>query len=243
MSATYFNVDYTDRVTQPISNGALGALNNPAVQDFIELNPTTAQQAALIAQSPRGLRNFLGAPYDPGKVVAIINNVLVNAARQHIHGVDLSGTYKIPIPSGDVIVSGQGSWLTSNQRNSLSTPSFALAGTNFNPPHFRARGGVTGHFSRVTAAVFANHIGSVLDENAAPPTRGSDMTTLDLSLMWKTPDSAGALKGVELGLYVQNFTNAKPPYLAPFDDTTVNYDSTNYSPLGRFVSLSLRKAW
>jgi outer membrane receptor protein involved in Fe transport len=243
VSATYFNVDYTDRVTQPISNGALGALTNPAVQDFVELDPTEAQQAALIARSARGLRNFLGVPYDPTQVVAIINNVLVNAARQRIHGVDLSGTYRIVIPSGDVILSGQGSWLTSSQRNSLSAPSFQLAGTNYNPPRFRARSGVTGHFGRFTTAVFANYIGPILDENASPPAHGSDMTTIDLSLMWKAPDNAGALKGVELGFYVQNLNNAKPPYLAPFDDTTVNYDSTNYSPLGRFVSLSLRKAW
>ena len=243
IAATYFNVAYTDRVAQPISNGALGALNNPAVQDFIELNPTAAQQAAVIAQDANGLGNYLGVPYDPAKVVAIFNNILVNAARQHIHGVDLSGAYKIPVASGDVTLTGQGSWLRSDQRNSRTAPAFQLAGTNYNPPRFRARGGATAHLGAFTTALFANHIGSILDENASPPTRGSSMTTYDLSLMWKAADIRGALKGVELGLFVQNFTNAKPPYLAPFDDTAVNYDSTNYSPLGRFVSLSLRKAW
>lgn len=243
IAATYFNVAYTDRVTQPISNGALGALNNPAVQDFVELNPTAAEQAAIIAHDANGLGNYLGVPYDPTKVVAILNNILVNAARQNIHGVDLSGAYKIPVASGDVTLTGQGSWLRSNQRNSQTAPAFQLAGTNYNPPRFRARGGATGHFGAFTTALFANHTGSVLDENASPPTRGSTMTTYDLSLMWKAADGKGAFKGVELGLFVQNLTNAKPPYLAPFDDTTINYDSTNYSPLGRFVSLSLRKAW
>jgi iron complex outermembrane receptor protein len=243
VSATYFNVDYTDRVAQPVSNGGLGALTNPAVQEFIDYAPDAAQQAALISRAATGLRNSAGAPYDPAKVVAIINNNLVNAARQRIHGVDLGGTYRVPIANGDVIVSGQGSWLTSSQRNTASLPSFDLAGTNFNPPHFRARGGVTGHFGRFTTALFANYIGPILDENASPPAKGADMTTFDLSLMWKTPETAGLLKGLELGLFVQNLANAKPPYLAPFSDTTVNYDSTNYSPLGRFISLSLRKAW
>jgi outer membrane receptor protein involved in Fe transport len=243
VSVTYFNVDYTNRVTQPISNGALGALDNPAVAEFVDYDPTAAQQAAVIARDAEGLRNYLGVPYDPAKVVAIINNTLINAARQRIHGVDLNGSYKIPISSGDIIVSGQGSWLTSSQRNSLTSPSFQLAGTNFNPPRFRARAGVTGHFGRITTAVFANYIGPILNENETPPTPGTDMTTIDLSLMWKAPDTSGTLKGVELGLFVQNLTNARPPYLAPFDDTSVNYDSTNYSPLGRFISVSLRKAW
>jgi iron complex outermembrane receptor protein len=243
LSATYFDVDYTDRVTQPVSNGALGALTNPAVQEFIDYAPSPALLAALIARTPTGLRNSAGAPFDPAKVVAVINNNLVNASSQRIHGVDLGGTYRIPIASGDIILSGQGSWLTSSQRNTSSLPSFDLAGTNFNPPHFRARGGATGHFGSFTTAFFANYIGSVLDTNAGPPAKGDNMVTLDLTLMWKAPATTGLLKGFELGVYVQNLANAKPPYLAPFSNTTVNYDSTNYSPLGRFVSLSLRKAW
>ena len=140
-------------------------------------------------------------------------------------------------------LSGQASWLRSNQRNTASAPLMQLAGTNFNPPRFRARGGATGHFGAFTGALFANYAGGITDLNVAPPVPREGMTTLDLSLMWKAPAAHGPLKGFELGLYVNNLTDARPPYLAPFDDTTVNYDSTNYSPLGRFVSVSLRKAW
>ena len=243
LSVTYFDIDYTDRVAQPVNNGALGALTNPAVQEFIDYAPSAAQQAAVIDRAARGLRNSTGAPYDPSKVVAIINNIPVNAAHQRIHGVDLGGTYRIPLTTGDIVLSGQASWLSSRQRNTQTLPAFELAGTNYNPPHFRSRAGVTGHLGRITAALFANYIGPIVDENASPPAKGGDMTTLDVSLMWKTPDSTGPFKGLELGLFVQNIANAKPPYLAPFSDNTINYDSTNYSPLGRFVSLSLRKAW
>ena len=130
----------------------------------------------------------------PGwKVIAIINNRLVNAARQRIHGVDLSGSYRIPISLGDVTASGQGSWLTSDQRNSANTPVFALAGTNFNPPRFRARGGVTGHLDKVTTAIFVNYIGRVYDLNMSSPARGMDMTTSDLSLMWTVPAASGPM--------------------------------------------------
>lgn len=243
LSVTYFDIDYTDRVVQPVSNIARNALGNPALLEFIDYDPTPAEQAAVIALDANGLNNYLGVPYDPAKVVAIIRNQLVNAARQRIKGVDLVGSYRIPISAGDVTVSGQASWLKSDQRNTANTPIFALAGTNFNPPRFRSRGGVTGHFGPFTAALFANYTGPISDLNAVPPLEGDDMTTLDASLMWKAPGAGGLLKGFEIGLYVTNLNDAEPPYLAPMDDTVINYDSTNYSPLGRFVSVSLRKAW
>ena len=243
LSATYFDIDYTDRVIQPVSNATLKVLDNPALQEFIDYAPTPAQQAALIARDSRGLGNYTGTPYDPAKVVAIIRNQLVNAARQRIRGVDLVGSYRIPVSSGDVTLSGQASWLRSNQRNTASALLTQLAGVNFNPPRFRGRGGATGHFGGFTAALFANYTGPITDLNVAPPVQRGDMTTLDLSLMWKAPAAHGPLRGFEIGLYVNNLTDARPPYLASFDETTVNYDSTNYSPLGRFVSVSLRKAW
>jgi len=243
LSATYFDIDYTDRVVQPVSNAALNVLDNPALQEFIDYAPTPAQQAAVIAQDANGLGNYTGTPYDPAKVIAIVRNQLVNAARQQVRGVDLTGSYRIPVASGDVTLSGQASWLRSNQRNTPSVPLTQLAGTNFNPARFRARGGVTGHFGPVTATLFANYTGGITDLNVAPPLKRGDMTTLDLSLMWKSPAAHGLARGFEIGLYVTNVTDKRPPYLAPFDDTTINYDSTNYSPLGRFVSVSLRKAW
>lgn len=243
LSATWFDIDYTDRVVQPVSNATLAVLDDPAVQEFIDYAPTPAQQAAVIAHDGNGLGNYTGTPYDPAKVVAIVRNQLVNAARQRIRGVDLDGSYRIPIGAGDLTLAGQASWLRSNQRNTPSAPLTQLAGTNFNPPRFRARGGATGHFGPVTAAVFANYTGAITDLNVVPSLKRGDMTTIDLSLMWKAPAARGLLKGFEIGLYGTNLTNVRPPYLAPFDDTTINYDSTNYSPLGRFVSVSLRKAW
>jgi iron complex outermembrane receptor protein len=243
LSATYFDIDYTDRVVQPVSNATLKVLDNPALQEFIDYAPTQAQQAAVIARDYNGLGNYTGTPYNPAKVVAIVRNQLVNAARQRIRGVDVNGSYRIPIGADDLTLSSQASWLRSNQRNTPGAPLTQLAGTNFNPPRFRARAGATGHFGSLTAALFGNYTGPITDLNVAPPVKRGDMTTFDLSLMWKAPATQGLLKGFEIGLYVNNLTNARPPYLEPFDDTTINYDSTNYSPLGRFVSVSLRKAW
>ncbi len=243
LSTTLFDIDYTDRVVAPISGVMRNALGNQAVRDFITYAPSPAEQASIIALDRTGLSNSSGAPYDPTKVVAILRNQLANAASQRIRGVDLVGSYRIPVTAGDVTISGQASWIKSEQRNTASSPSFTLAGTTFNPPRFRARAGATTHLSPVSIALFTNYTGRVADLSTGSVLRGKDMTTVDLSLIWKAPSSRGPLNGFEVGLYVENLVNARPPYLAPPDDTAVNYDSTNYSPLGRFVSVSLRKAW
>lgn len=242
VSATYFDVDYTDRVVQPLLP-PFAALSSPVLTEFIDYNPTPAELAALIARDEGGLANILGVPYDPAKVVAIANGVLINAARQRVHGVDVVARYSFALAGGEVTASGQGSWLTSDQRNSSAAPVAQLAGTNFNPPKFRARGSLTGRYGAVTGAVFVNYIGHLLDKNFVPPARGGDMTTIDLSFSWALPDRRGVLRGLELALNVQNLNDASPPYFAPFDDTVVNYDSTNYSPLGRFISVAIRKSW
>jgi outer membrane receptor protein involved in Fe transport len=243
LSATYFDVDYTDRVVQPLLP-PFAALSSPVLAQFIDYNPTPAKLAALIARDPDGLYNTTRTPYDPAKVVAIANGILINAARQRIHGVDFVGSYRLPVGRGnDVTLSAQGSWLTSSQRNSAGAPLTKLAGTNFNPPRFRGRGGVTGHFGAVAAAGFINYMGGLIDATSVPAASARGMTSVDLTLIWKVSARAKVLRGLELSMTVQNLTNSRPPYLAPLDDSTVNYDSTNYSPLGRFVSATVRKTW
>ena len=241
LAATWYDIDYRDRVVQPLIP-LFTALSNPVLAEFIQYNPTLEEQASLIARDLNGITSSAG-PHIPANVVAIANGALINAARQRLHGVDLNASYLIPLDSGDVTIAGFGSWLTSSQQNSSAAPMIQRAGTNFFPPRFRARGSVTGRFGTVTVAGFANYIGHLVDTTATPPRRGDDMTTIDVTGIWRIPAASGPFRGVELSASVQNITDARPPYLAPLDDSVVNYDSTNYSPLGRFIRVSLRKSW
>src|SRR3546814_19498000 len=65
---TWFDIDYTDRVVVPISNVAQ-ALINPNYAEFLQLSPTAASQAALLAVST-AFSNFSGVPYYPTMVFA-----------------------------------------------------------------------------------------------------------------------------------------------------------------------------
>jgi outer membrane receptor protein involved in Fe transport len=237
---TYFDVKYRDRVVVPLLPiGA--ALSNPIFSEFLTYNPTAAQLQAVIDRAPRGLQNYTGSAYDPSNVVAIANDIYINSAAQKIHGIDVFSAYTFEVLGGRANLSAQASWLAGRQQNSPSSPEIILAGTQFNPPHWRGRAGASWTGRQVTVSAFYNYIGPVSDTSSTPAVSGRSMQTVDLNLFLRP--AAKVLKGVEIGLIAQNLFNAKPPFLRPANNTLIDYDSTNYSPVGRFLALSVRKAW
>lgn len=84
-----FDIDYTDRVVQPVANYA-EALTNPNYRRYVIVDPTVEQQDAATA-SATGFYNYSGGPYDPSNVQAVLFTHFVNVARQRVHGVDLEG--------------------------------------------------------------------------------------------------------------------------------------------------------
>ena len=121
-------------------------------------------------------------------------------------------------------------------------PITQLAGILFNPPHLRGRatlGWTTGGFALTGAT---NYTGGVDDTRKAPALRVAAMTTFDLSARYRTREG-GTFGGVELIASIQNVFNAKPASIATTLLYDTPYDSTNYSPVGRFVSFSVSKKW
>lgn len=240
VDATYFSVAYRDRVRQPLTN-FLAALSDPVYHEFVTYDPSAADLAAVIATVPGGLTVYPGVSYDPDNVVAIANDVYINIARQHIHGVDLHSDYRFDVAGGHIDLLGNASWLTSRQQNSPDAPVFPLAGTIFNPPHFHARAGVIWTRGALTASTFLNWLGPVQDTRSSPPVEGGSMTTLDLALIYHVGTGAAVLRDTEFSISIQNLTDRHPPFLQPQLPYFVNYDSTNYSAIGRFISVGVSK--
>lgn len=233
LGISYFDIDYTDRVVQPVLN-YLGALTNPAYAQFVFLDPSQATiDEALLAVETANFRNFSGAPYDPSTVVAVVDNRYTNVARQTARGVDVQARYTFDWLDGSGTLHGSASWLRGRQRNTPNEPDFQTAGIIYNPARFRARAGAswTGH--GLTVASFVNHTGSVLDDQRAPAMETGSFTTVDLTLIYRLTES------LELAFTALNLFDTSPPTLPPTSMTRVNYDSTNYSPIGRFVRFSL----
>jgi outer membrane receptor protein involved in Fe transport len=69
------------------------------------------------------------------------------------------------------------------------------------------------------------------------------MTTFDLTARLRSAETSGLTKGLEFTLTIQNLLNTAPGRIATSQVYDNPYDSTNYSPVGRYIALSVSKSW
>jgi outer membrane receptor protein involved in Fe transport len=236
-----FDIDYTDRVVLPLNY--LQALSNPAYADYVDQSPTPEKIQELFAVYGSNFYNLSGVVYDPSKVVAIIRDQYVNAARQRIKGLDLTGSYRFDLGRGQLAVRGSASWLHSTQRTSAGQPEQTLAGTVFNPARLNGRIGAVWASGGFSASGFVNYTGGVTNRLATGTEKTASFTTADTTINYDVSERAGAFSGLTLGLSVQNLLNRAPPLYTSAFATYVPYDATNYSAIGRFISVSVSKRW
>lgn len=237
----WFDINYKQRVVYPIPVKLAQyaqILTDPNYASFLIKSPTAAQQQAAIQSLT--FYNETGQPYDPNSVVAIFNNNYFNASSEKVRGVDLDMRYEIPTPDGSLVFNAGGSWLThAGRRNINGVPPFAVAGVVGYPPKFKGRVGATWSHSNLSLSAIVNHLDGVQDTSFVPSRQGNSMTTLDLVFDYAA--NVGQLQGLGFNVSVINAFNQRPPYMAPLQPYYVNYDSTNYSALGRVVNLSITK--
>lgn len=235
-----FRVKYTDRVITPIGNFS-DALNTIHAS-YLTLNPTSGQILAAIADAGSGFTNYTGQPLDRVQVIYFVDNHNRNVAAQKIEGIDANLGYRHELGGGAVVGTANASWLRSKQRSGAGLGYFDLAGTVWNPPHFRGRASIGWETPSLQIFTFLNYLGGVDDRRAANAKHGKGMFTADLSVNLTVSSDSGWLDGLRVGLVAENLFNKRPPYLtpAPYSEP---YDSTNYSPIGRFLALSLSKTY
>lgn len=244
VEATGFGIVYRDRVITPIGYLTL-ALSDPIYADLVQYDPSDADKASTVAAglAAGGFVNATSAPYDPANVVAIVRNNNVNAARQSIHGVDVSIDYSWRMSArSSLLLTANGTYLDSDQKRSALQPVLPLAGTIFNPPHFRGRAGVTFKNDNVTLSSFLTYVGGVRDVRYSSEPHVRSMTSWDLSAHYRLPDFKFA-RAAEIGVGIDNVTNAKPGTIAITGAYQTAYDTTNYSPFGRAITGSLLFRW
>lgn len=234
---TWFDVDYTDRVVTPLVPAQ--ALSSPAFAQFIIRAPSAAEQAEILRDF--NFYNATGMAYDPSGVVAIAPNLNTNAARQRARGLDASGSYRFDLAAGRLTVRGSASWLHSTRQNSLGQPTYDLAGILFYPARFNGRIGAVWQRDNFTASLFGNYKSGVT--NTADGRKGASFTTFDAMLRYDTGSRSDAWSNLALELSAQNLLNRAPPLYAVTSLTYTPYDSTNYSAIGRYLSLSVSKHW
>lgn len=104
LEATWYDIDYTGRALEPITNFA-EALSNPVYRQFVLTAPNEDVQEERLSEAGT-FYNFAGVPYDSGAVAALVDLRYMNVARQKIRGIDLSGRYRIDIGQGNMVLRG-----------------------------------------------------------------------------------------------------------------------------------------
>ena len=243
----YFHIDYRDRIIQPIAGAQLfTALSDPTFGDYVVFDPNASEQSAAIDAAAKGLTNYSGAPYDPATVTALINDRYINAARQRIHGVDASARYHDDLQSaGALDLRAMASWLDSHERLSEHSPTLPLSGTIFNPPHYKGLFAATWSYRDASLTATVNYVGGLSDISHSPHVRVGSQTTLDLVGTLDVGRDHGLFSNLGLSLAIRNALDQRPPYAAPSGGLTyyADYDSTNYSAIGRFIGLTVTKTW
>ncbi len=231
-----FRIDYRDRVAPPFGS-PLGILTNPLFANLVTFNPSPALQAAAIAGASDPLGNGTTGPYNPANVIALIDGRDRNIASQRYQGADLSLRYRAPLGAHMLTLTASGTWLDSRQQLLPGLPVTDLAGTIFNAPHFRARGGATFGGDRFTLASFVSFTGGVTDRRRSVPVKISPVATIDLSARVKIGSLA------EVTVNALNIFNAKPDMTAVASPSDTPFDSTNYSAVGRFLGVTISRDW
>ena len=234
LSATYFDIDFVDRIGN--AGSVLAALANPAGFEGVFIrNPTADQIAAYL-----GFANQVVGAMPVDGIEVIWDGRLVNLATQHTRGIDFNAAYTHDTALGQLRWFANASLLLQHERR--ATPAAApldLRDTIFNPVDLRARAGVSWSNEGWSALAAVNYVDDYRDNISTPNREIDEWVTWDARFAhtWREDGAPG----LQLALNVQNLFDEDPP----FANNPIGYafDSQNASGIGRFVSVELRRTW
>jgi iron complex outermembrane recepter protein len=261
LSASYFNIEYRDRID--VSAGGaddIAVLQRPQFESLLNRSPTAEDVAARLADSAffrnvtRAFANCAAGAYcspDPAALlvafpdVVLFDNRTNNLKVETIEGLDV-------VLSGDVetdlgaISFGLNSTYTLNHERRVTPESepVSLIDRVGTPVALRAR--ANGGLKRgdLGAYVYLNYIDSYGDPLSSQPSTISSWTTVDLSLQsdgLRFFDSH-LLRTLQATLSINNLFDRDPPvYLRSAQG--LRYDSANANPIGRFAALRVSVTW
>ena len=242
----YFNIDYHQRIGIPTINSE-NPLADPSSWPFVIRNPSPGYIREALAQSQLTDLTLGQRPAQDATVV--VDDRTQNFVRQKASGLDVVGKFGFDSALGQWDTSLNVAYLKLQQQITNETDLVPLSGTVYYPPRWRGRFGVSWNYEPFLASVFVNYTGGSREESVPglPPVPDQGIaswTTLD-SQIGISLEGDGHWGRTRLTLSAQNLMNRWPPLIIGMPDGVagVNYDSTNSSPIGRFLTLQLTQTW
>lgn len=247
LQVSYYNIFYRHRIEYPTQN-TTDPLSDGNIGPFVIRNPSPAAVYQVLAQSQ--LTNFTGGQFTPESASLVIDDRNQNFARQKASGIDLLSKYGSDSLFGRLDATVNVAYLDLQQQIKNGGETGRLSGTVFYPPAFRGRFGISWSDRGYLGSLFVNYTGG--SREVSPPDQRPDQTPKPIA-PWTTLDGqlgvifdGGAYSGrTKLTLSVQNLLDRHPPKIGASrpGPIWVNYDSTNTSALGRFLTLDVTTAW
>ena len=243
LSLTYYSVDYTGQIAIPDTVDPFGILTQESEwAGVITRNPTAAQVAA-VCNRP----DYEGsvAACLASTPAAIVDYRLANLSSTQTDGLDLNIHQRLTTDVGLFDLGLVGNYVFHfDQKVTNTSSSVDILNTFANPLkfRFRATSGWDRHLpeeSGLGASLAVNFTNGYTNPGSPLVPEISSLTTFDLQLRYHIAESAGWLGGTDFAINAVNVFNQSPP----FADTSFGYDSSNFQPLGRVLSLTLTKKW
>jgi len=240
-SATYYNIRFSDVVTDPeFSVDIFDALSQEPILGpaIIQRNPS----AALVQQfaSGPGFLNFLDI--DLATIGAIVDSRVHNLSIERTSGVDLDAAWTRQTGIGNLEIGLNGTYIFGFDNQFTSeAPTVSILDTAYNPVKLRMRARAVIRRRGLTFATFVNYTDSYrsgIGTDAAPV---SSWTTIDATLKYLFDAEGGPLADLALLVAVTNLADKDPPRV--LNQVGINFDGANANALGRMLSVQLSKRW
>lgn len=258
LRATYFQIDYIDRVAVGDPTFGVAAFSNPdAYRDILYRGASAAEIESLL-RSTRTIYNGtsidLTDPRAGAAALAATPNFVVfddrlrNLAEVKLDGVDMDIVYGVETPFGDLRAAARLTRLFDyTERISANAPTLNVAGTVLRPPHLRARASVSLERERFEASLSVNYVDSYSNPYGEGAVPVPSWTTWDVWAALHLLAHTG--RRVSLNLLVQNVFDEPPPFVAssglqgPALRAPIGFDPTAADPLGRYAAVRLSVQW
>jgi iron complex outermembrane receptor protein len=258
ISATYYSIDYTDRIGVAPTGGLNPFVAPELVPDLIYRPPSVDFLREALTAAPLIFNGTSIDLSDPQVVAAglfarddvwIMDTRFRNLAVSRQDGIDVTVSETFPTSLGDLQVGANVTHILSYvQKGSISSPAVIAVDRPGQPADWRGRAYANLSAGSLTGTLSVNYVDSYANVLApSAQQRIDDWTTVDLSLQYALMPQGAGSGGTRLSLSIQNLLDAEPPRLLRGAGSNINnpigFDPANANPLGRFIVVGLSHTW
>ncbi|RYG37541.1 MAG: TonB-dependent receptor, partial [Burkholderiales bacterium] len=260
LGATYYNIDYKDRI-DVAPQGGLDPFATPNLLPDVIYRPPSAAYIEKALTETRLLANATSVSLaDPTAAAAalfarpdvwVYDNRFRNLALSKQEGIDFNASQSFATAWGDISLGASITHILKyDQQGSATSTVFSASDIPGGPADWRGR--INAGFSNgpLNANLGVNFVDDYRNPSAPVGQQTIDSwSTVDLALSYDFGASgeASPLNGTRFSLSVQNLFNSDPPKLGSGVGSNiifpVGFDPANANPLGSLIVLGITKTW